>query len=133
VNLRPTSEIYNMAWAGPSSEKPVWCGQTGKGGPTAQGVSCTTADPAAGGPEVALLQVGEKQPEAFKSQSGTQLQPHPANGEGQTVTDGAPLGAILMPVSYQKFTSQADLGKYLTGQYHIRTPNELSSCETCHR
>jgi hypothetical protein len=25
VNLRPTSEIYNMAWAGPSSDKPVWC------------------------------------------------------------------------------------------------------------
>ena len=31
-NLRPTSEIYNMAWAGPSSEKPVWCATTGKGG-----------------------------------------------------------------------------------------------------
>jgi len=31
------------------------------------------------------------------------------------------------------FTSQEELGKYLTQQYHIRTPNELSSCETCHR
>ena len=27
-NLRPTSEIYNMAWAGPSSDKPVWCAAT---------------------------------------------------------------------------------------------------------
>ena len=36
VNLRPTSEIYNMAWAGPSSDKPVWCTSTGKDGPTAQ-------------------------------------------------------------------------------------------------
>ena len=42
VNLRPTSEIYNMAWAGPSSDKPVWCASTGKGGATAQSVSCTT-------------------------------------------------------------------------------------------
>jgi len=32
-----------------------------------------------------------------------------------------------------KFTSQEDLGKFLTDKYHIRTPNELSSCEVCHR
>ena len=39
----------------------------------------------------------------------------------------------MMPMSYQKFTSQTDLGRYLTYQYHIRPPNELTSCETCHR
>ena len=56
VNLRPTSEIYNMAWQGPSSDKPVWCAETalhgaansygatssnpkGERTPTAQGVS----------------------------------------------------------------------------------------------
>ena len=121
VNLRPTSEIYNMAWAGPSTDKPVWCTSTGKGGPTAQSVACTTADPSKGGPEVAMLQMG------------TQIQPHPTNGEGKTVTDGPPAGTISMPVSYQKFTSQIDLGHYLVGQYHIRTPNELASCEVCHR
>ena len=121
VNLRPTSEIYNMAWAGPSSDKPVWCGQTGKGGPTAQSVACTTKDPTSANPEVALLQVSDT------------LQPHSPSGGGQTVTDGAPLGAIAVPKSYQKFTSQTELGKYLTTQYHIRTPNELASCETCHR
>jgi hypothetical protein len=38
-----------------------------------------------------------------------------------------------MPASYQKFTSQMELGKYLTAQYHIRAPEQLSSCETCHR
>ena len=38
-----------------------------------------------------------------------------------------------MPASFTKFTSQMELGRYLTAQYHIRTPNELSSCETCHR
>jgi hypothetical protein len=43
-----------------------------------------------------------------------------------------PLG-ITMPASYQKFTTQIDLGKYLTTQYHIRNPEQLSSCETCHR
>jgi cytochrome c peroxidase len=57
-NLRPTSEIYNMAWEGPSSDKPVWCGVTGKDAlhtdvPTAQSVSCTTKDP--GNPQVAML------------------------------------------------------------------------------
>jgi hypothetical protein len=127
VNLRPTSEIYNMAWAGPSSDKPVWCSDASSDKPTAQNVNCTTKDPSAN-PELAMLQMG-----TGKSQSGTALQPHPASGEGQTVTDGAPMGAIAMPASYHKFTSQAEMGKYLTDQYHIRNPEQLSSCETCHR
>ena len=41
--------------------------------------------------------------------------------------------SVTMPASYQKFTSQMELGRYLTEQYHIRPPNELTSCETCHR
>jgi hypothetical protein len=97
ANLRPTSEIYNMAWEGPSSDKPVWCGDTGKGGPTAQSVACTTKDPAS-------------------ADSG---------------------GAKLVAASYSgtpiKFTSQDALGLYLTDKYHIRPPNELQSCEVCHR
>jgi hypothetical protein len=130
VNLRPTSEIYNMAWAGPSTDKPVWCADKGAplSGPTAQNVVCTTKDPSAGNPEVAFLQMG-----TGKSQSGVALEPHPKTGEGQTVSDAAPVGAMAMPVSFQRFTSQADLGKYLTSQYHIRNPEQLSSCETCHR
>ncbi len=113
-NLRPTSEIYNMAWAGPSTDKPVWCtSEVGnKTGPTAQAVSCTTVDPTKGGPEVAALQV-----------------PGAASG---TVSD-APTGSMVRAAVVTKFTNQMDLGKYLTAQYHIRTPNELSSCETCHR
>ena len=125
-NLRPTSEIYNMAWDGPSSDQPVWCGSTGKGGPTAQGVACTTKDPSgSGSPEVAMLQ-------SSQPGSGTRLEPHPLSGEGQTVSD-APASALMVPANYQKFTSQDDLGRYLTAQYHIRTANELSSCEVCHR
>ena len=56
-NLRPTSEIYNMAWEGPTSQKPVWCGSTGlkDGVPTAQTVSCTTVDPSQAGAQVASL------------------------------------------------------------------------------
>ena len=112
VNLRPTSQIYNMAWEGPSSDKPVWCGSTGKAGPTAGAVNCTTVDPSGKGPEMAALQA-----------------PGAASG---TVSD-APAGGVAVPASYQKFTNQMELGKYLTAQYHIRTPNELASCETCHR
>ena len=133
ANLRPTSEIYNMAWAGPSSDKPVWCAETGQAGATAQGVTCTTQNPSGANPEVAMLQLTNKSPGGDgKTQSGTQLQPHPTEGDSKTVSD-VPPAAVLMPASYQKFTSQGDLGRYLTAQYHIRTPNELQSCETCHR
>ncbi len=118
VNLRPTSEIYNMAWAGPSNDKPVWCTSTVNGGasgtgPTAQNVSCTTTDPSGKGPEVAMMQMNSE-------------------AHGPTASDVPPLG-ITMPASYEKFTNQMDLGKYLTAQYHIRNPQQLSSCETCHR
>jgi hypothetical protein len=108
-----------MAWTGPSGSKPVWCASTGQAGPTAGAVTCTTDDPTKASPELAMMQ------------SGAQMQPHPATGEGQTVSD-VPSG-IVMPASYQKFTRQDDLGKYLMAQYHIRSANELSSCETCHR
>jgi hypothetical protein len=118
VNLRPTSEIYNMAWAGPSNDKPVWCTSSVKGAssessPTAQNISCTTTDPTGKGPEVAMMQLS-------------------AEANGPTASDVPPLG-ITMPASYEKFTNQMDLGKYLTSQYHIRNPQQLSSCETCHR
>ncbi len=121
VNLRPTSEIYNMAWAGPSSDKPVWCASTvgsgiGNTTPTAQNVSCTTTNPTGkGGPELAMLQL----------ESPT--------GQGKPAVSDVSPGGILLPASYQKFTNQMELGKYLTAQYHIRRPEELSSCETCHR
>jgi hypothetical protein len=118
VNLRPTSEIYNMAWAGPSGDKPVYCAAGATSGPTAQGVSCTTVKPGA----ILLSQV--------EKQSGTNLEPHPVAGEGKTASD---MPQIAMPASYVTFTSQIDLGHYLMQQYHIRNANELSSCEVCHR
>lgn len=133
VNLRPVSEIYNMAWAGPSSDKPVWCASTVKGGATAQNVACTTTNPGAAGTEVAMLQnAGIPTNAGGSAQSGTRMEQPENLGRGQTVSDGPPTG-IMVPASYQKFTSQIELGKYLTSQYHIRTPAELSSCETCHR
>ncbi len=132
VNLRPTSEIYNMAWAGPTTDKPVWCASTGASGPTAQGVTCTATDPAKGASEVAAMQLSPTPEGQGRPQSGTNLQPHPLTGEGQTASDVPPMKVIPV-ANYTKFTDQMDLGKYLTAQYHIRTPNELSSCETCHR
>ena len=125
-NLRPTNEIYNMAWAGPSTDKPVWCTVTqntnGTNVPTAQGVSCVTKDPTNANPEIAQLDK--------PTGSGTALQPHPLNGEGETISD---VPQLAVPASYQKFTSQIDLGHYLELQYHIRPANELASCEVCHR
>ncbi len=135
VNLRPVSEIYNMAWAGASSDRPVWCSDTGKGNsvPTAQQVNCTTKDPGGSAMQLAMLQVA---PGSGSGQagphSGDGMQQPPTQGAGQTVSDGSP-NAFQMPASYQKFTSQVELGKYLTAKYHIRGANELSSCETCHR
>ncbi len=134
-NLRPTSEIYNMAWSGPTGDKPVWCAETGKGGPTAQQVNCVTKDPQQGNPQLAMLQVegGSATGGSGKSAGGVgvQLQPNPINGAGKTYSD-TETGAIL-PATYTKFTSQAALGGYLYDHYRIRTPNELQSCEVCHR
>jgi Cytochrome c7 and related cytochrome c len=131
ANLRPTSEIYNMAWSGPSSRRPVWCASTNQDGTTAQGVTCTSTDPSGkAGAELAALQLTPPPPtsQGVRPQAGTSMLPgHPATG---TISDASP---VILPGSYQKFTSQMELGRYLTAQYHIRTPNELSSCETCHR
>jgi hypothetical protein len=123
-NLRPTSEVYNMAWQGPSGGVPVFCANTGKEGATAQSTACVTKQPIAG-PQLAYL---EGQP---RTESGTRLDPRSQQLEGATESQGPPMGMVAAP--YQKFTNQMDLGRYLTAQYHIRPPNELTSCETCHR
>ncbi len=133
-NLRPTSEIYNMAWSGPSASKPVWCAETGKPTTaTAQQVNCVTRDPGEQNPELAQLETPHASGGAGTSQggSGTHLQPVPQHGEGDTYSD-VQTGAIL-PARYTKFTSQQALGTYLDDKYRIRTPHELQSCEVCHR
>ncbi len=124
-NLRPTSEIYNMAWQGPTSGQPVYCAPTGKGGPTAQSAECITKQPPAG-PQLAMLDTTSS-----GGESGTRLEPRSELLEGANVGRVTPMIPINAP--YQKFSTQMDLGRYLTAQYHIRPPNELTSCETCHR
>jgi hypothetical protein len=118
-NLRPTSEIYNMAWEGPSSDKPVWCAVTKDAQhtdvPTAQSVSCVTKEPEK--TQLAMLQADEK------------LGPHAVDG-AKTASN---VPAVMLPAQYQKFESQTELGNFLMDKYHIRTANELSSCEVCHR
>ncbi|HXS76732.1 MAG TPA: cytochrome c3 family protein [Terracidiphilus sp.] len=114
-NLRPTGQIYNMAWEAPAPGRPVWCaaGQNKVGVPTAQSVNCTTKDPTGAGVQMAALQM----PNAAPSEIATD----------------APTGTIPASLHFEKFTSQDQLGHFLLKQYHIRTPNELSSCEVCHR
>ena len=67
-----------------------------------------------------------------RPQSGPNLdtEPRPINGSGQSDSNNP---VVRMPASYQKFTDQKALGEYLLDRYHIRSANQLSSCETCHR
>jgi Cytochrome c7 and related cytochrome c len=115
-NLRPASQVYNMAWEGPSSEKPVWCSvndpKAGKA--TAESVDCVTREPGKGGTEVASLNSPLKLP-------------------GAAPMFGAETAMMPAAESYTKFTSQRELGNFLIDKYKIRKPNELSSCEVCHR
>ena len=111
-NLRPTSEIYNMAWEKPAEDKPVWCAALpdASGVPTAQSVSCTRTDPGVAAP------------------------PKPAalfRPVALTTAGGA--AAAAPTIQFEKFTSQQDLGLYLVKHYNIRTPKDLMSCEVCHR
>ena len=113
-NIRPTSQIYNMAWEKPTDERPVWCAVNEQSDvPTAQTVNCVTKDPTTAGAEVASLQ----------------LPLNPAKGLAGDV-QGA---AVTVPVTYKKFTDQDDLGHFLLDHYKIRTPKDLTSCEVCHR
>jgi hypothetical protein len=113
-NVRPTSEIYNMAWEKPAEDKPVWCGAVpdAAGVPTAQSVSCTRTDPGSSATAQASLK-----PAAL-------LRPVSLS------TGAAP---AVPSISYQKFASQDELGHYLVEHYNIRTPKDLMSCEVCHR
>jgi hypothetical protein len=113
-NLRPTGEIYNMAWEKPAEDRPVWCavGDEKSGVPTAQSVSCVAKDPGGAGPEVASLELPLGRV-------------HGLAGDIEAALPVAPV--------YKKFTSQDELGHFLLSHYKIRTPKELTSCEVCHR
>ena len=121
-NLRPTSEIYNMAWQEPAEDHPVWCAaaENQPGVPTAQSVNCTTKDPT-GNPAVLAAMTPEAllRPVLLTSGTGT------ANG-------AAPNGPAAPP-AVREFTSQKELGLFLVDHYKIRTPKDLTSCEVCHR
>jgi ferredoxin len=116
-NLRPTGQIYNMAWEAPAEDRPVWCsvGDDKTGTPTAQSVNCVTKDPAAN-PQV----LAELTPPALLKTAAL-------------TSDSGMTSLNQSAVTVQKFTSQDELGHFLVKQYHIRTPRELTSCEVCHR
>jgi hypothetical protein len=116
-NLRPTSEIYNMAWESPNEDRPVWCAVNPNaiGMPTAQSVDCVMKNPTGQGPQMAALQM-----------------PQPGSQANAPSGDVAPSTAKL-PANYEEFTSQDQLGHFLLEHYKIRTPRDLTSCEVCHR
>jgi hypothetical protein len=123
--LRPTSEIYNVAWEKPSSERPVWCAEGGEraGTPTAENVSCVTKDPAKSTGFAAIL------PPALLKESGWK----PGSGPIVIKRAVASSRGEAPPPLFQKFTSQDKMGQFLVQQYKIRTPKDLTSCEVCHR
>jgi hypothetical protein len=120
-NLRPVNQIYNMAWEGPSVQKPVWCsvGTEHEGKPTAQSVDCQTTEPGKAGTEVASLDLNAAKLPGMRGVSAQ--------------ADGAMMMMAPVKPSYTKFTDQRALGSFLIDHYKIRKPNELSSCEVCHR
>jgi ferredoxin len=113
-NLRPTSQIYNMAWEAPAAERPVWCAVNGDKDrvPTAEAVSCVLQNPVGSGlPQVASLELPGK------------------NGLAGDLRPAVQAASL----NYRKFTSQDELGHFLLQQYKIRAPRDLISCEVCHR
>jgi hypothetical protein len=44
-----------------------------------------------------------------------------------------PSGEDPVEVDGQKFTDQIELGSYLKKQYHLRSVQDITSCNTCHR
>jgi hypothetical protein len=120
-NLRPTSQIYNMAWEKPTSERPVWCAAVpvASGVPTAQSVDCTRTDPAANG-------WGGAQQAALKFNSSA---PVSLSASGPSTVSSVQPAALI----FTKFTSQDALGHFLLDHYKIRDSRDLMSCEVCHR
>jgi hypothetical protein len=116
-NVRPTSQIYNMAWEGPTEDRPVWCAAgNNASAPTAQSVACTVNDPGGQG-NGAGAQVASLRMPGTKGLSG--------DVAGAAMPAAAP--------NYVKFTDQMELGHFLVDHYKIRTPKDLTSCEVCHR
>jgi len=123
-NLRPTTEIYNMAWEKPSADRPVWCavGEEKLGLPTAQSVNCVTKEPGTDLNSSSKAQLASLRRLAAKSDTGASgLELASISGEENN------------PLLFHKFTNQDELGRFLVRSYRIRTPKELSSCEVCHR
>jgi len=114
-NLRPTTEIYNMAWEEPREDHPVWCavGEEKTGIPTAQSVNCVTRDPGSAATQMASLDM-----------PGTGL---------KGVAPQVAAAQVPATLTYQKFTDQDQLGHFLLKNYDIHDARHLTSCDTCHR
>ena len=113
-NLRPTSEIYNMAWEAPAEDRPVWCAAGDEKSRRADG---------------AKRELHDQRSERIRASKWLRC-----SCPRQALTALADvLRQCVSRRSYQKFTSQDELGHFLVDHYKIRTPKDLTSCEVCHR
>jgi hypothetical protein len=143
VNLRPTTEIYNMAWTGASELHPVWCKSVLKatGVPTAQTVACVSSPPRAGAglAQEAALVLPPNLPTAAHGQMSAAPVSDAGNNHAaapsmlESTSGSLQATAALQRAQWVKFTNQKALGGYLIEHYNIRSARELSSCEVCHR
>src|SRR5579859_1053043 len=100
-NIRPTGQIYNMAWEKPASDRPVWCAvaDSKSGVPTAESVNCVTNEPSANAEVLASL----TPPVLMRT-----------SAQASDTSKGMfALEDERRAVTYQKFTSQDELGHFL--------------------
>ena len=114
-NIRPTSEIYNMAWEKPASDRPVWCSVADERR-RAYGAERELRDEGPGGAagEVASLQL-------------------PTMGEHGAGGDAAASGAAsrCRPTRSSPARMSWVISWWITTRF--ATPKDLTSCEVCHR
>ena len=125
-NLRPTSQIYNMAWEKPADDQSgvVRGGRSQEGRADGAERDCTTTDPSgsSGSAEMALLQ----------------LRPVRAIRLRNAPSGNAPAAMWLRLLCRWRSTirsspARMDLGHFLLDHYKIRNSRDLMSCEVCHR
>ena len=123
--LRPTSEIYNMAWEQPAGDRPVWCAalDSPSSVPTSESVNCTMQNP------LGNRDIASRTPPVMFDNTAMETMLAATTGSKQLGNERVG----LVGYGYQKFTSQDELGHFLVDRYKIRTPKDLTSCEVCHR
>ncbi len=119
-NLRPTSQIYNMAWESPAEDQSGVVRGDGRQAGRADGAERELHDP-------------KSQHDAGRSRLQRWLRCNCPPGAAEWQAMLLLLRCLPHCPEYEKFTSQDELGHFLLDHYKIRTPKDLTSCEVCHR